>query len=106
MKDQDRSRQASVSVDFEVLMEFQRHVKNRFDRSRILWFNSAVSTLAQQQDSTPNEVMKKALTDFEGFVAEVEKKIGPVPSDDAVEDRKAAPGGDDLDEFDKLLDDE
>lgn len=106
MTDQGRSQEPSASVDFEVLMEFQRHVKNRFDRSRILWFNSAVSTLAKQQNSTPNEVMKKALADFEQFVEQVEKDIGPVPSSESDKDSGTGPGGDTHDDFDQLLNDE
>ena len=96
----------SASVEFEVLMEFQRHVKNRFDQRRILWFNSAVSTLAERQRITPNEVMKNALQDFERFVALVEKEIGPVPSGETVPDSGAAPNGEDLEDFDQLLNDE
>jgi hypothetical protein len=106
MTDPGRSEEPSAAVDFEVLMEFQRHVKNRFDRSRILWFNAAVSTLAQQQKTTPNDVMKKALTDFDQFVAQVEKKVGPIPSADAVEGPEGASNGDDPDGFDQLLSDD
>lgn len=96
----------SASVEFEVLMEFQRHVKNHFDRSRIPWFNSAVSTLAQQLNTTPNEVMKQALKDFDLFIDQVEKSVGPVPSGKDAADAEAEPGADALDDFDKLLDDE
>ena len=106
MTDKGRSEDPSGSVEFEVLMEFQRHVKNRFDRSRILWFNTAVSTLAERRNTTPNEVMKDALTDFEKFVAHVEKEIGPVPSDKDVQDPDKALKGEDLDDFDQLLKDE
>jgi hypothetical protein len=106
MTDPGRSEQPPAAVDFEVLMEFQRHVKNRFDRSRILWFNTAVSTLAQQQNISPNEVMKKALTDFDQFVARVEKEVGPIPSGEAVQDPKAASNGDDPNGFDQLLSDD
>ena len=90
MTDRRRSKDPSAPVEFEVLMEFQRHVKNRFDRSRILWFNFAVSKLAERQNTTPNELMKKALTDFEQFVAHVEKEIGPVPAGEAATDSDKA----------------
>ena len=106
MTDQGRPEQPSASVEFEVLMEFQRHVKNRFDQGRILWFNAAVTTLAKQQSSTPNEVMKKALVDFEKFVEQVEKNIGPVPSSQPGQGPGIGPGDDELDEFDQLLNDE
>ena len=102
------SGKSATSVEFEVLMEFQRHVKNHFDRSRIPWFNSAVSTMAQQLNTTPNEVMKQALEDFDQFINQVEKSVGPVPSseDIADADAEAEPDDDALDDFDKLLDDE
>ena len=103
MTDQGRSEDASASVEFEVLMEFQRHVKNRFDRSRILWFNTAVTTLAQQQKTTPNEVMKQALADFDAFVEQVEKNVGPVPAGEIPSDPGNAPDDEDIDEFDQLL---
>ena len=106
MTDQGRSEDPLASVEFEVLMEFQRHVKNRFDQSRIQWFNAAVSSLARRQDTTSNEIMKKALTDFEKFIAQVEKEIGPVPSGEDVQKDKDALDGNNLDEFDKLLDDD
>jgi hypothetical protein len=106
MTDQGRSKDPLASVEFEVLMEFQRHVKNRFDHSRIQWFNAAVSSLARRQDTTSNEIMKKALTDFEKFIAQVEKEIGPVPSGEDAQKDKDALGGNNLDEFDQLLDDD
>ena len=106
MTDKKQSGEPPAPVEFEVLMEFQRHVKNRFDRSRILWFNAAVSTLAERQNTTPNAVMKEALTDFERFVAHVEKEIGPVPSGEAVKGAEKAANGEELDDFDQLLNDD
>ena len=106
MTDQGQSKNSLTSVEFEVLMEFQRHVKNRYDQSRILWFNTAVSSLASRQDTTSNEIMKKALTDFDKFIAQVEKEIGPVPSGEDAQEDKNAPDGNNLDEFDQLLDDD
>ena len=106
MAKKEPSGKPSTSVEFEVLMEFQRHVKNQFDRSRIPWFNSAVSTLAQRNNTTPNAVMKQALEDFEQFIAQVEKNVGPVPSGKEIPDPGTEPGDDKLDDFDKLLNDE
>ncbi|KPJ76563.1 MAG: hypothetical protein AMJ54_11145 [Deltaproteobacteria bacterium SG8_13] len=106
MTEQGRSEEPLASVEFEVLMEFQRQVKNRYDHSRILWFNAAACSLARQQNTSPNDIMKKALKDFEQFIAQVEKDIGPVPPGEDAQGRRDAPGGDDLDEFDQLLDDD
>ena len=106
MTDQGRPAHPSASVEFEVLMEFQRHVKNRFDQSRILWFNAAVTALAKRQNSTPNDVMKKALVDFEQFVALVEKNIGPVPSGQSGQGPGTGSGDDELEEFDRILNNE
>lgn len=106
MSDQGRSEEPLASVEFEVLMEFQRHVKNRFDQSRIPWFNTAVSTLAHKQSTSPNEIMKEALKDFDRFVAQVEKDVGPIPTADADQGRQAGSDGNHLDEFDQLLDDD
>ena len=103
MTDQGRSDNASDSEEFEVLMEFQRQVKDRFDRGRILWFNNAVSALAQHQNTTANEVMQKALTDFEQFVKQVEKNVGPVPSGEQVPDPGSDSDGDGIEGFDQLL---
>ena len=106
MADEGRSGKSSDRVDFEVLMEFQRHVKNMFDRDRILWFNSAVSTLAEQQGTSTNEVMKQALDDFEKFVELVTKTLGPVPSAGNAKEPGGETGSEDLDDFDQLLEDE
>jgi hypothetical protein len=71
-----------AGVDFEVLMEYQRQVIKKFDSSRVSWFLSAAVSLAESRSTTPNDTMKSALRDFEQFINDVEKNIGPIPPED------------------------
>lgn len=71
-----------AGVEFEVLMEYQRQVIKKFGSSRVSWFLSAAVSLAEAGGTTPNDAMKSALEDFEQFIKDVEKNIGPVPPED------------------------
>jgi hypothetical protein len=71
-----------ADADFEVLMEFQRQVINKYGAGRVTWFLSAVGDLAQIKGITSNATMKSALDNFDGFIKEVKKKSGSIPPED------------------------
>ncbi len=76
-----------ADIEFEVLMEYQRQVIKKYGGGRVPWFLSALGDLAERNGVTPNDAMKSALEDFDLFVKDIERIIGPVPlEDDQVND--------------------
>jgi len=71
-----------ADIEFEILMEYQRQVIKKYGASRVPWFLSAIGDLAKIKAMTPNDAMKSALEDFELFVKDIVKNIGPIPPED------------------------